>query len=153
MAYGFDADRRLVWFAPLTEEGPAAGALCHRHAASMALPKGWWLDDRRVETPTLFAPPDPVAAREGRPTSARRERRRPSSAPSLPLVDQVSIEEAPAEVVPGATTVEDRTAVGEHDAEPWMPTFDTSDDLGGLLDAKTPLLARAFGRDRPTGGA
>ena len=28
---------------------------------------------------------------------------------------------------------------------PWMPFFRADDDLGGLLDARTPLLARAFG--------
>ena len=33
-------------------------------------------------------------------------------------------------------------------AEPWTPAFDVTDDLGGLLDASTPLLARAFGRRR-----
>ena len=33
------------------------------------------------------------------------------------------------------------------DAEvlPWKPTFDQTDDLGGLLEARGPLLARAFG--------
>ena len=29
-------------------------------------------------------------------------------------------------------------------AIPWMPEFDQTDDLGGVLDAHTPLLARAF---------
>jgi hypothetical protein len=33
-------------------------------------------------------------------------------------------------------------------AEPWVPVFDIDDDLGGLLDASTPLLSRAFGRNR-----
>jgi hypothetical protein len=34
-------------------------------------------------------------------------------------------------------------------ALPWRPTFDQSDDLDGLLSAQSPLLRRAFGRDRP----
>ena len=29
-------------------------------------------------------------------------------------------------------------------AMPWKPEFDQTDDLGGLLDARTPLLTRAF---------
>ena len=34
-------------------------------------------------------------------------------------------------------------------AIPWMPTFDEADDLGGVLAARSPLLARAFrGTDR-----
>ncbi len=28
---------------------------------------------------------------------------------------------------------------------PWKPTFDQTDDLDGLLEATSPLLARAFG--------
>jgi hypothetical protein len=32
----------------------------------------------------------------------------------------------------------------------WTPNFDTDDDLGGLLSASSPLLARAFrGAERP----
>ncbi|MEM9040373.1 MAG: hypothetical protein AAGD33_10810, partial [Actinomycetota bacterium] len=31
--------------------------------------------------------------------------------------------------------------------EPWMPQFDHSDDLDGLLSARSPLLARAFRGD------
>ena len=35
-------------------------------------------------------------------------------------------------------------------AEAWKPVFDQSDDLGGLLEARSPLLSRAFGRkNRP----
>ena len=28
---------------------------------------------------------------------------------------------------------------------PWTPVFDQRDDLGGVLDARSPLLSRAFG--------
>ncbi|RPI04976.1 MAG: DUF3499 family protein, partial [Actinobacteria bacterium] len=57
---GFDASRRLAWFAPLDEAvGRHSGELCQRHAESMVVPKGWWLDDQRVE-PQLFTPP-PIA--------------------------------------------------------------------------------------------
>lgn len=38
-------------------------------------------------------------------------------------------------------------------ASPWRPVFDQTDDLGGLLATRSPLLSRAFGRrDRPTDG-
>jgi hypothetical protein len=41
---------------------------------------------------------------------------------------------------------------GEADADgdpvsPWVPTFDSADDLDGLLSARSPLLARAFRGD------
>ena len=40
--------------------------------------------------------------------------------------------------------------VDETIAMPWRPVFDERDDLGGVLAAETPLLARAFKRtDRP----
>jgi hypothetical protein len=162
VAYGFDAGRQLVWLATLAEDGPAAGALCRRHAASMALPKGWWLDDRRVEVPTLFeppAPPAPVRAREAlHPRRPRRRAEPDEAAPSLlaPVEPEVDTTAPPAAAVPvpvaapaAATEVIVEGLLADEPAEPWMPSFDTSDDLGGLLDAKSPLLARAFGRARP----
>jgi Protein of unknown function (DUF3499) len=82
-AYGFDADRLLVWLAPREPDAdrPRAGALCRRHADTLVLPRGWSLDDRREAVPRLF---------------------------------------------------------------PWTADFDVTDDLGGVLAADTPLLARAF---------
>jgi hypothetical protein len=41
-------------------------------------------------------------------------------------------------------------SAGDGDSSPWAPDFDEADDLGGLLAATSPLLARAFrtvGRD------
>jgi hypothetical protein len=162
VAYGFDAGRQLVWLATLAEDGPAAGALCRRHAASMALPKGWWLDDRRVEVPTLFEPPVPPAPpRERDAPHARRPRRRAEpDETTLPLLAPIEPEAmvtprppdvaGPVPVAPAAVTeVIVESLLADDPAEPWMPSFDTSDDLGGILDAKTPLLARAFGRTRP----
>jgi hypothetical protein len=50
------------------------------------------------------------------------------------------VQDAPATTAP-APVVDD---------VPWMPNFDDSNDLGGLLAARSPLLARAFrGDDRP----
>ena len=56
---GFDASRRLAWFAPLDEAvGRHSGELCQRHAESMVVPKGWWLDDRARRPPALHATTD-----------------------------------------------------------------------------------------------
>jgi hypothetical protein len=121
---GFDASRRLAWFAPLDEAvGRHSGELCQRHAESMVVPNGWWLDDQRVD-PRLFTPP-PIAHSTTTDGGRVSKRRAPVEPPDpLPLV-----EPAPAE---------------------WAPRFDPDDDLDGLLDAGTPLLGRAFGsRPRP----
>jgi hypothetical protein len=81
MAYGFDADRLLVWLAQWEPDADRAraGALCRRHADSLAPPRGWTLDDRREPVP-----------------------------------------------------------------RPWTGEFAADDDLGGVLAADSPLLARAF---------
>jgi hypothetical protein len=45
----------------------------------------------------------------------------------------------------------DEPAVAEETSAPWKPVFDQTDDLDGLLVARSPLLSRAFGkRDVPT---
>jgi hypothetical protein len=46
--------------------------------------------------------------------------------------------------------VEASIPVDDDAPEPaWKPVFDQTDDLGGLLHTRSPLLARAFGkRDR-----
>jgi Protein of unknown function (DUF3499) len=56
MAYGFDADRQLVWLAACEPDADRmrAGALCRRHADALIVPRGWTLDDRREHSPRLF---------------------------------------------------------------------------------------------------
>ncbi len=136
VGFGFDPARQLVWLAALDEvANTSAGALCRRHGDAMVVPRGWWLDDRRVEVPTLFRADDepepevvtePVAdaATPPRPKPKRRRTDRPTA-------------EQPALA----------TAGDEGGIAAWVPVFDGSDDLGGLLRATTPLLARAFGND------
>jgi hypothetical protein len=168
IAYGFDAERLLVWLLPLD---PAAdrnrsGVLCLRHADAMVVPVGWSLDDARDPTPRLFrAPAAPKRPPRPRRTPSKPE---PSPAPSstsgeqLELVERSRTAPATPAVEPVVIDVVDRTVASvtgvasatEEDPDatsaiPWMPEFDESDDLGGLLDARSPLLARAFwGADR-----
>lgn len=64
---------------------------------------------------------------------------------------EVEIEHAP---VQSAADAPSDDAAGESPAAavdatpiaPWRPVFDHADDLGGVLQARSPLLARAFGR-------
>lgn len=188
VAYGFSSERLLAWLADLGEDRSSAGALCEAHADAMVLPRGWWLDDRRTDEPTLFR------AREHRPPAT--ERRNPGDEPrrrrsgesrrphELVIGEQLALDEGvvppvedaidgtdgtdgssdagddesgddgPGDELAGAPVVAPRVVIPEVlveiGAEPWTPRFDVADDLGGLLDASTPLLARAFGRRRST---
>ncbi len=126
IAYGFDVDQLLVWLAARDPDGDPlrAGSLCRRHADAMIVPQGWTLDDRRDSTPRLFRS---EPADDPPPPPKTRTRRK--AAAEVPT-DQLALE----------TDV----------ATPWMPDFDQQDDLGGVLAARSPLLARAFrGTDRP----
>src|SRR5829696_2762829 len=131
VSYGFDSERSTVWLEALRPDGPAAGALCRRHADAMVLPRGWWLQDRRSDA-TLFTVPEPPAPAT---VYRARRRRRPEAAPEGLLLDRPESDDAaPAGAADGAMPT-------------WGPDFDAGDDLDGLLSAKTPLLARAFRAD------
>ena len=138
LSFGFDVDRLLVWLAPGDPDGDPlrAGALCLRHGDAMVVPRGWTLDDRREPTPRLFRPRtvDPAPA-------PRRRRATAATDPGEQLVLETVAEVAG----PSASDDPDATA-----AIPWLPTGSIDDDLDGVLDARSPLLARAFrGTDRP----
>lgn len=139
MAFGFDVDRLLVWLAPREPDSDPlrAGALCKRHADAMVVPRGWILDDRREPTPRLFRPVPDVEA------SPARQRSRRTAATAEPP-EQLALTVADVTGEPLADDDPDATV-----AIPWMPNFDEHDDLGGVLAARSPLLARAFrGTDR-----
>lgn len=158
MAYGFDADRLLVWLALRDPhaEPLRAGSLCTRHADAMVVPQGWTLDDRREPNPRLFRiPPAPESA------TTRRARAAGDllAAPTEQLVLQGVADGRPGhrddETAAGATVAAVAGPTDQPDPDatvaiPWLPDFDDSDDLGGMLAADSPLLARAFrGTDRP----
>jgi hypothetical protein len=158
VAYGMVPEDLLFWVAAL--DGDVAvdtSVLCRRHADSMVVPRGWTLDDRREATPRLFRPKQRrgEGAREaGDDTgSSRRPRRRRGDASGTTAAPQLELEVPPADGDDGhvaGETVTDRAAGAP--AAPWRPSFDTDDSLGGLLEAESPLLARAFrGTDRPRG--
>ena len=139
------------------------GLLCTRHADAMVVPKGWTLDDRREPVPRLFRVPErPVAARRPGDATARLRRPRPEDWAELALFDEPTPSPdlpAPAPLVEpepvasGPEQDEHVDAPGESAGAPWKPRFDRSDDLDGLLTARSPLLRRAFGfDDEETGG-
>jgi hypothetical protein len=144
-----------VWLEPY-DEGLAArvGVLCRRHADAMVVPRGWTLDDRRESVPRLFHTPEP--ARDLAPQAKpKRTRKRHSDddtgqlelvvpADSDPATEPVPDAQQPAprpelDPEPSVATDSDGTPFS-----PWRPRFDQSDDLDGLLMARSPLLSRAF---------
>lgn len=135
MSFGFDVDRLLVWISVRDPDSDPmrSGSLCRRHADAMVVPRGWTLDDRRDAMPRLFPsrPDEPV-----------------QEEPSPPTVESPSLEPVRTVADVAGSTLDD-TDPDATVAIPWLPSFDEADDLGGVLAATSPLLARAFrGTDR-----
>lgn len=105
----------------------------------MVVPLGWMLDDRREAMPRLFKAREVATPAKVRQKRTRANSRDETGQLELGVVpDEDEPEIAMGGSRPGAAT------------EPWKPVFDQTDDLDGLLTARSPLLARAFGkRDRP----
>jgi hypothetical protein len=141
-SFCFDGRAALVWLDPLDpERGVGAGVLCARHADTLTPPRGWHLQDRRTRTPRLWVD-------------------RPAGTPAAPNTLPVATE--------AVLATRDRSGeaaaarVGAPHADP-LP-FETEPaprpvakpaDVADLLDARSPLLARAFaaagsGPERPT---
>jgi hypothetical protein len=143
-----------------------SGVLCRRHADALSPPRGWWLDDRRDPTPQLFrqrpsqseagGPATVIEQTTAEPSAPRAKRRadkRPSRNADITielLFDIAAVEEigevAAPDTEPGElpTVAADLPDPDETKAIPWSPHFDHSDDLGGLLNVRSPLLSRAF---------
>ena len=144
MTYGFDAEVLMVWIDAYERANTdRAGVLCRRHADAMVVPLGWMLDDRRDPIPRLFKAPA-----QSTPATPRHRR-----SPSHRHNDTEQLELG-ADVVVDGLADEDMQDDGDrpNDGEvlPWKPAFDQTDDLDGLLEASSPLLARAFGgQERP----
>jgi hypothetical protein len=148
MTYGFDAEHLMVWIDSYDRVSTdRAGVLCRRHADAMVVPLGWMLDDRRDPVPRLFKAPaqSTVAA----PRQRRASRQHRDDTEQLELGADTVVAEF--DDVTSVSEVLD--AIPEPEIMPWKPAFDQTDDLDGLLEARGPLLARAFGgqgRRRPT---
>ncbi len=148
VTYGIDPYALIVCMEAFDDErSRRAGALCRGHADSMVVPNGWTLDDRRELAPRLF---QTRAAVKVKVKPRRRLRRRLSSdddTGQLQLV--VRHEELVADDTPlaiDAAIVEIKPRTRPTAVAPWQPVFDQTDDLDGLLTARSPLLSRAFGK-------
>jgi len=144
--FAFDALESLVWLDPISVPGRGAGVLCQRHADRLSPPRGWNLLDRRAPAARLWTgrPAATTARPPAAPHTARRERparSRPCPAPGPRLPFDVTPEPAP------AVTADDTAP------RTWSPRDRPGPELERVLDARTPLLARAFDSARPTDSA
>jgi hypothetical protein len=165
------AEDLAVWMEavdPSTLGDVRPGLLCTRHADAMVVPKGWTLDDRREPVPRLFRIPQRPSA-PSRPTEGTARLRRPrhedwarlalfddadptATVPDTEVLDTEVPDTAPdTEVLDTGIADPEVADAGATDTVPdavdevWRPRFDQSDDLDGLLTARSPLLRRAFG--------
>ena len=137
--------------------------LCMKHADRLSVPRGWSIDDRRESVPRLFRPPAPVKVqRDATPASGQRRKSRgdavrpklfdrdvvhePAPAPAPPAPAPAPTPPALAPVQADEWEVRD-DGLEETQAMQWKPSFDHTDDLGGILRPKGKLMSRAFGMD------
>jgi hypothetical protein len=125
------AEDLVFWLDHLAEGDDEAAVLCRRHADTMVVPRGWTLDDRRDPDLHLFRPPPPAPT--ARPRAGRSGTRPGADATG----EQLRLD-------PDVVAAAERAATAAPAPAPWTPSFDETDDLGGLLAADSPLLSRAF---------
>jgi hypothetical protein len=136
------------------------GDLCERHVAKLVLPRQWHLDDRRITadatavTDAVKAPrpkrakklrvvPDaPAPAKPERAVSTRSAAKRKWAEVGPSLFDATA--DAATATSSAAPVTTDDAADDDNDPA-WMPRFGPDSEMEGVLDAKTPLLRRAFG--------
>ncbi len=155
VAYGMRPEDLVFWLDRLDGASSDGGVLCLRHADAMVVPRSWTLDDLRDPDLHLFRPP----AAEPAPRRTRRSANSPvdpDAGADTNAIEQLELGVTNAEPQAEATLDSESSGTIDDDgtpsasSEPWSPSFDDADDLGGLLAARSPLLARAFrGDDRP----
>jgi hypothetical protein len=143
----FQPTLRQAWLVDLDESAARTqGDLCRRHATALVLPRGWELHDQRTSGPRLV---EATSAGNGSPTRRVRVRRRAAEREPEP---------AP-EPLPGFEPVVVSNGNGEATAKRAVPAQFGANDvdeaelddeaLNTILDARTPLLQRAFRNAKP----
>jgi hypothetical protein len=140
----FHPTQREAWLTDLdVSTARAEGDLCARHAAALVLPRGWELHDERTVLPAAVTP---IRRPRTRQATARvaRPHKVDQKAPELPgLVETEASAEVvePPEVRPELTRrVPPQLGVIQEPGD---------DELAEVLDARTPLLKRAFSNTWP----
>jgi len=142
----FEPTERLAWIAELDESAARTqGDLCQRHAAALVLPRGWELHDERdllVEAATDVGEQLPEPAVEVADPIEQEDE------PAAPEDEgPAEVEPEPARVANGNATRTVPAQFGATDDEAVDEAV--TEDLDTILDARTPLLRRAFRNARP----
>ena len=143
-------------YAPIGNE--RRNCLCMKHADRLSVPRGWSIDDRRESVPRLFRPPPPVEVKRDVSPAAGQRRKSRGDTVRPKLFDREVAQEsahtpAPTPPAPAPTPVQvdeweiRDDGLEETQAMQWKPSFDHTDDLGGILRPKGKLMSRAFGMD------
>jgi len=154
----FQPTQRQAWLVALDEHASRTqGDLCNRHAAALVLPRGWELHDERgrsaassVVSGTVDTTPASKNARTARAPRAR-VRRTPGTAEVAPAGQVRGVDATVPSSADDQPSVADRGGSGRTGGVP----FGSSDDgdveeaLSVTLDARTPLLRRAFRNAKP----
>jgi hypothetical protein len=140
--FGFDAITALVWLDPFDGGAKGAGMLCAAHADTLTPLRGWTLQDRRVPAPSLWAdrPRLPAPTRRPRqPAVAARVRHHHHAEATDPLpFSTVTVNPAPRDTRPVTGAPPEAADIAE------VAEIAEGADFDRLLDARTPLLTRAF---------
>lgn len=131
----FMPTEREAWLVDLEEGAPRTeGDLCARHASALVLPRGWKLHDERPR------PADEIPKVKVEIVEVPK--------PEVAPVKVAPVEVAPVEVAPVevARVEEPADEVERPRVPPQIGPVDASgdDELADVLDARTPLLRRAF---------
>jgi len=146
--FAFDAGESLVWLDPIDTPGRGAGVLCVTHADRLSPPRGWALLDRRDAESRLWlgesAMATPASRRPRRDPARSRPRTTPG--PRLPFdsSEPASAPAVPAPALTPAPAVARIVTVPDAELTPWSPHDRPGVDFERVVDARTPLLARAF---------
>jgi hypothetical protein len=168
----FQSTERRAWLAELDDTAARTqGDLCQRHASSLVLPRGWELHDERpfaaagtAAPPREPTPVDPVEievpAVDAEVTMPDvvddRETSEVVEVSASVVVEEIAGEEIEAGEEPAAIEEpEPEPAVANDEGNGAGPVIGAQDDdaveeaLDSILDARTPLLQRAFRNARP----
>ena len=162
----FQPTERQAWLVELDENSARTqGDLCNRHAALLVLPRGWELHDERAA-----AEGNPPLVQSSNGTGVRRVRvRRKAGAPGAPGAANALPGLEPdagagpaagttgSDAAPAGSTAADSEGTGTGETEGGNPVVrygangddDVEQALGEILDARTPLLQRAFRNSKP----
>ena len=138
--FGFDGRAALVWLDPLDRPRRGRGHARAAHADTLTPIRGWTLQDRRAGRPRLWADRPTVTDAPPRPPPAAPAHGRDTGA-EPPRPARVSAHRSHCRSRPRSPS-----SAGPARTEPrFVATADPS-NLDELLDARSPLLARAVRR-------